>query len=51
MHNVFNTSLLEPDRKNVIKGRSEIQREPEKIEEETEYEVERIVQSEVHTTC
>jgi hypothetical protein len=34
----------------VIKGQSQIQPEPEEIEGETEYEVERILQSEVHTT-
>jgi hypothetical protein len=41
---------LEPYRKNVIKGRSQIRPEPEEIEGEKEYEVERILWSEVHTT-
>jgi hypothetical protein len=50
IHNVFHTSLLEPYRKNEIKGRSQIRPEPEEIEGETEYEVERILQSEVRTT-
>jgi hypothetical protein len=35
----------------VIKGRSQIRPEPEEIEGEMEYEVERILQSEVCTTC
>jgi hypothetical protein len=50
IHNVFHTSLLEPYRKNEIKGRSQIRPELEKIEGETEYEVERILQSEIRTT-
>jgi hypothetical protein len=50
IHNVFYTSLLEPYQKNAIKGRSQIQPEPEEIEGESEYEVERILQSEVRTT-
>jgi hypothetical protein len=37
--------------KNAIKGRSQIRPEPEEIEGETEYEVECILRSEVHTTC
>jgi hypothetical protein len=35
----------------VIKGRSQIGPEPKEIEEEMEYEVERILQSEVHNMC
>jgi hypothetical protein len=50
IHNIFHTSLLEPYRKNAIKGRSQIWPEPEEIEEEKEYEVEWILQSEVRTT-
>jgi hypothetical protein len=34
----------------MIKGRSQIRPEPEEIEGENEYEVERILQSEVRTT-
>ena len=41
---------MEPYRKNEIKGRSQIRPEPEEIEGEKEYEVERILQSEVRTT-
>jgi hypothetical protein len=51
IHNLFHTSLLEPYRKNAIKGRSQIQPEPEEIEGEKEYKVERILQREVRTTC
>jgi hypothetical protein len=50
IHNVFHTSLLEPHRNNVIKGRAQIRPETEEIEGESEYEVERILQSEVRTT-
>jgi hypothetical protein len=51
IHNVFHNSLLEPYRKNAIIGWSQILPKPEEIEGEKEYEVERILQSEVHTTC
>jgi hypothetical protein len=50
IHNVFHTSLLEPNRENTIKGRSQIRPEPKEIEGERKYEVERILQSEVRTT-
>jgi hypothetical protein len=40
IHNVFHASLLEPYRKNMIKGRSQVRPEPEEIEGEMEYEVE-----------
>jgi hypothetical protein len=50
IHNVFHTSLLKSYPKNAIKGQSQIRPEPEAIEGESEYEVERILQSEVCTT-
>jgi len=50
IHNVFHTSLLEPYRMNSIEGRSIPRPEPEEIEGESKYEVERILQSEVRTT-
>jgi hypothetical protein len=50
IHNVFHSSLLEPYRKNAIKGRAQIRPEPKEIDGESEYEVERILQSEVRTS-
>jgi hypothetical protein len=50
IHNVFQTSLLELNQKNAIEGRSQIRPEPKEIEGELEYEVEWILQSEVHTS-
>jgi hypothetical protein len=50
IHNIFHTSLLGLFWKNVIKGRSKIWPKPKEIEEEMEYELERILQSEVCTT-
>jgi hypothetical protein len=42
--------LLELYRNSAIKGRSQVRPEPEEIEGEKEYEVERILQSEVRST-
>jgi hypothetical protein len=50
IHNVFHASLLEPYRLNNIAGRAIIRPEPEEIEGESEYEVEKILQSEFRTT-
>jgi hypothetical protein len=51
IHNIFYTSLLEPYSRNVIKGRSQIRPEPEKIEGQHEYKVKQILQSEIWETC
>jgi hypothetical protein len=49
IHNIFYTFLLEPYQKHAIKL-SQIRPEPEEREGETEYKVEQILQSEVHTS-
>jgi hypothetical protein len=50
IHNVFHASLLEPYRSNPIDGRVVPRPEPEEIEGEMEYEVEKILQGEIRTT-
>ena len=47
IHDTFHVSLLEKFHDNKIEGRSQIRPEPEEIEGEREYEVERILQSEI----
>ena len=47
IHNVFHESLLEPFKQNTIAGRRITIPAPEEIEGEIEYEVERIVRSEI----
>ena len=49
IHNVFHGSLLESYRPNRIEGRNQIRPEPEEIEGEIEYEVEKIIRSEIWT--
>ena len=50
IHNVFHVSLLEPHHQNKFSLREQVRPEPEEIEGEKEYEVEKIVQGEIRTT-
>jgi hypothetical protein len=50
IHDVFHVSLLEPYRPNTLTGRQQVRPEPEEIEGGLEYEVERILQSEIRVT-
>ena len=50
IHNVFHESLLEPYKTNTLEGREQTLPDPEEIEGEMEYEVERILQSEIRRT-
>ena len=50
IHNVFHVSLLEPHHQNQMPLRKQIRPEPEEIEGEKEYEVEKIISSEIRIT-
>ena len=50
IHNVFHASLLEPHRANPFSQRPQSRPLPEEVDGELEYEVERILPSEVRTT-
>ena len=47
IHNVFHVSLLEPYVQNELEGRAQTRPEPEEINGDLEYEVEKIVNSEI----
>ena len=47
IHNVFHVSLLEPYIPNELEGRAQTRPEPEEINGDLEYEVEKIVNSEI----
>jgi hypothetical protein len=50
IHNVFHASLLEPYRLNPFEQRIATRPAPEEVDGELEYEVEKILQSEIRTT-
>ena len=50
IHNVFHVSLLEPYKSSYDPQRTQIRPQPEEIEGEKEFEVERIMRSEVRET-
>ena len=50
IHNVFHVSLLEPYAQNEIEGRAQTRPEPEEINGDLEYEVEKIVRSEIRNS-
>ena len=47
---MFHVSLLEPYQPNQIEGRTIVRPKPEEVEGEMEYEVEKILQSEIRRT-
>ena len=50
IHNVFHVSLLEPYVQNELEGRAQTRPEPEEINGDLEYEVEKIVNSEIRSS-
>ena len=50
IHNVFHVSLLEPYIQNKLEGRTQTRPDPEEINGDLEYEVEKIVNSEIRSS-
>ena len=50
IHNVFHVSLLEPNIQNELEGQAQTRPEPEEIKGDLEYEVEKIVNSEIRNS-